>query len=158
MALARSAAGKHRIVFGPTPAADVLLVIERVGEQELWAPTEAGGTRYFQDVDRDGRGNAMLSVLACERPADHVASPDDCNDRDPATYVGAPEICDGKDNDCDGAVDKSGGKSACQSASASWSSSSSTSVSSSGSSRTSVSVSITSSTRRPSPTDASAPR
>lgn len=29
----------------------------------------------------------------------------DCNDKDAAVYPGAPERCDGKDNDCDGFVD-----------------------------------------------------
>ncbi len=29
---------------------------------------------------------------------------DDCDDDDPETYPGAPEICDGKDNDCDSTI------------------------------------------------------
>ncbi|MEC7948424.1 MAG: putative metal-binding motif-containing protein, partial [Myxococcota bacterium] len=39
---------------------------------------------------------------------DGVASSDDCDDADGAVYPGAPEICDGIDNDCDGVVDGPG--------------------------------------------------
>ena len=36
----------------------------------------------------------------------------DCNDKDASIFPGAAEVCDGKDNDCDGQVDE-GAKNAC---------------------------------------------
>ncbi len=41
------------------------------------------------DVDLDGDGSGSLV---------------DCDDGDASTYPGAPELCDGVDNDCDGVV------------------------------------------------------
>jgi serine protease len=38
----------------------------------------------------------------------HYTEINDCNDADSTVYPGAPELCDGKDNDCDGAIDEDG--------------------------------------------------
>ena len=68
---------------------------------------EIATREWFIDADFDGRG-ALGSTprVSCLQPANYVASADDCNDRDRLTAPGAPELCDGRDNDCDGAIDE----------------------------------------------------
>ncbi len=53
------------------------------------------------DYDGDGRLNF------CDDDSDGDGDPDatDCKDLDPAFHAAATEVCDGKDNDCDGAID-----------------------------------------------------
>ncbi len=50
------------------------------------------------DVDQDLDGRAL-----CELAADGV-TPLDCDDSDASVYLGHPEECDGKDNDCNGDI------------------------------------------------------
>jgi cytoskeletal protein CcmA (bactofilin family) len=61
---------------------------------------------YYQDLDGDGRGNPAAQQIACAVPAGYVVNANDCNDACALCYVGAPEIADGLDNDCDLAVDE----------------------------------------------------
>jgi len=63
---------------------------------------------WYRDNDIDGFGDATVSVFApiCAPPAGFVRDDTDCDDFDDDTYPGAPELCDGDDNDCDTEVDE----------------------------------------------------
>jgi len=60
----------------------------------------------FADLDGDGFGddNDTQSVCEPETPAGWSEDGGDCDDGDELVYPGAEEICDGLDNDCDGAL------------------------------------------------------
>ncbi len=56
---------------------------------------------WYLDQDGDGFGDSTSNLLACSAPVDFVADDTDCDDNDPFTWPGAPELCDLIDNDCD---------------------------------------------------------
>ena len=59
----------------------------------------------FVDADTDGYGKAGTGYLGCEGAEMTSLTDDDCNDSDKSVHPGAAEICDGKDQDCDSAID-----------------------------------------------------
>jgi hypothetical protein len=63
---------------------------------------------FFRDEDGDGFGSAVSGTrLACSRPDGFVVSDNDCDDTRADVFPGAPEVCDGVDNNCNGAIDES---------------------------------------------------
>ncbi len=67
---------------------------------------EDAGPRWYVDADGDGYGDATdPGTPACEAPADRVADGGDCDDADINVSPAAAETCDGRDEDCDLAVD-----------------------------------------------------
>ena len=57
------------------------------------------------DADGDGHG-APEGQPGCPPSEATVSTSDDCDDGSAAVYPGAPELCDGEDDDCDGEVDE----------------------------------------------------
>jgi hypothetical protein len=85
----------------------------------LCQPT-GGGTNLHPDDDEDGHGSPVEVCSADAGGIPLVMSADDCDDGDPFTAAGFPEICDRRDNDCDGQVDRfDAGTAACP-AGAAW--------------------------------------
>ncbi len=71
-----------------------------IDDQVAWAT-------YWPDTDGDGYGDPLGEVRsACADPGEGWAdNPRDCDDSSDAVYPGAPEACNGVDNDCDGVPD-----------------------------------------------------
>ena len=72
-------------------------------------PGALGCATWYEDGDGDGHGAPDTGACLCAPDETHTApAADDCNDDEPAAWAGAPELCDGLDNDCDSVVDPAG--------------------------------------------------
>jgi streptogramin lyase len=67
---------------------------------------------FFPDRDGDGFGDSRSPERACEAPARTVSTGGDCDDLRPTVYPGAEEVCNGLDDNCNGAIDE-GVRNAC---------------------------------------------
>jgi hypothetical protein len=67
---------------------------------------EDAGQTWHPDADGDGFGDPAVAKVACAAPAGYVGDGTDCNDKDPTAYPGANEICNNRDEDCDGQTDE----------------------------------------------------
>ena len=64
---------------------------------------------WYRDEDGDGAGDQEVSTEACAPPVGYVTGDVvDCDDTAATTHPGAPELCDGVDNDCDDTTSEDG--------------------------------------------------
>jgi hypothetical protein len=61
---------------------------------------------FYEDLDADGYGNSAVTATGCSAPVGFVAVGGDCNDGDDTINPGAPEACNGADENCDGNIDE----------------------------------------------------
>lgn len=65
---------------------------------------------FYPDEDGDHWGSNKGEIMSCFGPSGYVERTEDevfdCDDEDYTIYPNHPEICDGKDNDCDGQTDE----------------------------------------------------
>jgi len=86
---------------GPAPA-----VITPLDGSPL-DPEDCQAQVAYPDEDGDGYGNSALARPGCPQPGE-VAEGGDCDDQDVSTFPGAPEQCNGRDDDCDPSTDELG--------------------------------------------------
>jgi len=68
--------------------------------------TDEGCAVYYYDSDNDGYGDQGSSVVAVIQPEGYVTNDQDCDDNDPAIHPGAPGTYGGKDNNCNGIIER----------------------------------------------------
>ena len=68
--------------------------------------TAVDAVTWYEDNDSDGYGDEDESILACNALEQYVTNNTDCNDDSASAYPDNSEVCDGVDNNCDGAVDE----------------------------------------------------
>jgi len=80
----------------------------QTGKTEETRKTEEKCPVWFKDADKDGYTDGTTKV-SCEKPSDEYvssATAGDCDDADSSRNPGRAEICDGRDNNCNGQIDE----------------------------------------------------
>jgi N-acetylneuraminic acid mutarotase len=73
---------------------------------DLWSLAPLPGT-YYEDEDKDGYGNPLVSIQSSTIPAGYVKDNTDCDDNNAGVNPGAKEICGNRiDDNCNGQIDE----------------------------------------------------
>jgi len=61
---------------------------------------------WYADADGDGYGDATSTTAACSVPSGYLADDTDCDDTRSSVNPDEDELCNGRDDDCDGDTDE----------------------------------------------------
>ena len=76
-------------------------------DEEVDEDGSVGCIACWEDLDEDGFGAGLPPCVCASNPQVCFAqAPGDCDDEDPDAHPGQPELCNGKDDNCNGAVDE----------------------------------------------------
>ena len=85
-----------------------MIAIAGGGTVRTCAVAQAGAPvfTYYRDADGDGFGDPNNPTTGAAPPAGYVSDNTDWNDANASVHPGAPELCDGVDNNGDGQIDE----------------------------------------------------
>ncbi len=87
-------------------AAEVCNSIDDDCDQEIDEPDAIDASTWYADNDSDTYGNPNVAIQSCTQEAGWVSDNTDCNDSDYSVNPGAPELCNGIDENCNGLIDE----------------------------------------------------